>query len=198
MFVELFAGKGLLSNAVVKEGVPTMKPDDLASGGTDFADHKEVEQLKTRLLEWHEQGSRFVIHLAPPCSTFSRVRDRSAKTRLRSPEFPEGLDSKNEQVTYANRVADNAYGSARWAAQPPLLAAVTVENPAKSYFWDYVGKLGAEEEFVDVIFSQCRFGTPYKKTPVCDVGIARWTSWTNDARWLAPPLRVAGPDHRDM
>ena len=97
--MELFAGKGFLSKAVAKEGVPTMMPNDLADGGTDFANDEEVDALKSRLVEWKEQGSRFVIHLAPPCSTFSRARDRSRKTRLRSPEFPGGLDPKNEQVT---------------------------------------------------------------------------------------------------
>ena len=163
MFVELFAGQGSLSHAVAKVGVPTMAPNDLASGGTDFSNMEQVDELKDQLKEWKAAGMEFIIHLAPPCSTFSRARDRSRKTRLRSSEFPAGLEPVSEKVVVANRIAVAAYAFAEWAAGCELEAAVTMENPARSYLWDFVQGEAKTNNFQDIVFSQCRFGAPYKK-----------------------------------
>ena len=138
LFAEFFAGEGGLSAEVAKAGAPTWKPDDLESGGIDFACGEAVRELKARLQEWKHAGAHLVLHFAPPCATFSRARDRSRLTRLRSPQHVAGLPGVGAEVEAANRVADLTKDLAEWAAEE-LNAIITIENPETSYLWDYWG-----------------------------------------------------------
>ena len=79
LFVEFFAGSANLTEAVANLGVDVASPNDLSLGGADFRKSYEVEGLKQQLAELHQAGRQLMIHLAPPCSTFSRARDRSRK-----------------------------------------------------------------------------------------------------------------------
>ena len=117
----------------------------------------------------------------PPCSTFSRARDRSAATRLRSSEFPAGLPELSPELSAVaaeamkflseegNLIAKNAHELAVWAAKE-LKAVVILENPRLSYLWPFIdGTLsGREPAWQDIIISQCLFGAPYKKDLVSD------------------------------
>ena len=163
IFAEFFAGDGGLSREVARLGVPTWQPDDLATGGVDFSDGDAVAAVKRRLEDWKSRGASLILHFAPPCSTFSRARDRSRLTRLRSPEHPEGLPGMEAEVAVANKIAENTLELAEWAAVS-LDAVVTIENPGTSYLWEFWGPSRVKDVLVDDLFlSQCCFGTPYRK-----------------------------------
>ena len=115
-------------------GIACRQPDDGASGGTDFSVAAQVTALKDELRRRSDEGFRLCIHLAPPCSTFSRARDRRADTRLRSMEHPQGIPPLTEEVKYANAVAKRALELACWANRE-LGAVASVENPDGSYLW---------------------------------------------------------------
>ena len=137
IFCEFFAGKGVLSREVARLGVKVLPPDEVTEGGTDFGSKTQVEKLKEKLKELAEETAQLIIHLAPPCATFSRARDRSAKTRLRSNAWPEGLPGKQGRTRHPNLLAKRAFDLANWAADE-LNAWVTLENPRRSYIWQYV------------------------------------------------------------
>ena len=128
LFCEFFAGEGALTSAMSKAGVPVRFPDDLAGGGTDFQDKHAVDELRRELGEVVASGVKLMVHFAPPCSTFSRARNRSGRTRLRSDEFPQGLPRCQEQCKSANIIARNTLDLAEWLARE-CKAAVSIENP---------------------------------------------------------------------
>ena len=162
-FVELFAGTGVLTKAVRRLGIACAEPEDVVTGGTDFRVHGQVEQLKEQLSEMAERTRHLFIHLAPPCATFSRARDRSVRTRLRNNWYPGGLPGKEAQTKEANQVARRAYKLACWAAVE-LGAKVTLENPRRSYLWQFVDKFTpAEADFYDLHFSPCLHGSEFQK-----------------------------------
>jgi hypothetical protein len=136
-FAEFFAGQGGLTKAMLRKGIRCREADEVETkGGIDFRQCKEVAKLKVELRDRRTEGATFLRHFAPPCSTFSRARDRAAVTRLRSTESPEGstdLDAyQRSQVTEANEVALQTLDLAIWAAKE-LSAVITLENPAGSY-----------------------------------------------------------------
>ena len=163
VFVELFAGTGVLTKAVANLGVHTETPNEFEAGGTDFRERKQVEALQEHLHGLASQFHHMVLHLAPPCATFSRARDRSTRTRLRSKFYPEGIPGKTQGTREANLIARRAYRLACWAADE-LGAKVTMENPWRSYLWTYLKKMkGAESEVVDVHLTPCMYGAPFQK-----------------------------------
>ena len=163
-FYECFAGSAGLTNAVRALGV-IAEADEASDGGTNFLDIDAVDELKKKLRAKQLDGHRVALHLAPPCSTFSRARDRGRRTRLRSRDHPEGLPGKRLQVKEANAIADTAWDLARWAADQGML--VSLENPRSSYLWEFVERSGdSGEGWHDVTLSQCRFGAPYQKPTI--------------------------------
>jgi hypothetical protein len=122
------------------------------------------------------------VHFAPPCSTFSRARDRSTFTKLRSSTHPGGLPSlsvkQRETVNEANDIAKNTY-DLPWLSGS-MCAVVTLENPAGSYLWKYFELIRPRDrsKYEDASLSQCMFGTPYKRQTVIRV-------WNSSADRLA-------------
>ena len=104
MFVEMFAGSGELSKAV-RRVMETLTDDPFTVGGTDFLDPDALHDFKGRLAALRTSGAELYFHVAPPCSTFSRARDRSARTRLRSREQPEGFDPQERRTREGNEIA---------------------------------------------------------------------------------------------
>ena len=90
LFCEFFAGRGVLTKRVQEAGVPVSRPEDLSLGGLDFTEEDTVDKVKKMLADQAASGAKLLVHFAPPCSTFSRARDRSWKTRLRSTARPQG------------------------------------------------------------------------------------------------------------
>ena len=132
LFCEFFSGEGPLTSAVLAAGVPARSPDDLAHGGTDFEHKSAVEEIRRELAELAASGVKLVVHFAPPCSTFSRARDRSSKTKLRSSDFPQGLPRHAQRTHSANLVARHTLDLAEGLARD-CGAAVSIENPETSY-----------------------------------------------------------------
>ena len=166
---------------MLKLGIACEPPNDAAEGGTDFTSKPQVERLKAHLRVLRMSGKRLVIHLAPPCSTFSRARDRSKATRLRSSSHPAGLAWLNperaEIAGEANQIALHAFDFAVWAAKA-LDAVVSLENPSGSYIWPWstLQKDFSESSFEDAVVSQCLFGAPYRK----DTKFRLWNAKASD------------------
>ena len=150
LFVEIFAGSGRLTAAVKRAGMSVLPPDEAAMGGTDFLSASSVDELmdwvkwkikeKYRLEKEHfdETGEVIIVvfHIVPPCSTFSKARDRSWRTRVRSRLNPSGFRPRSLEVRQANVIARRAITLARKAVQE-LDAIVTMENPDRNYIWQY-------------------------------------------------------------
>ena len=88
----------------------------------------QVEELKGQLRHHAAQGKMLIVHMAPPCNTFSRARDRSDRTKLRSKECPQGILPDEPSVVLANWIAQNAVDLAVWIYQD-LGGWVSIENP---------------------------------------------------------------------
>ena len=161
LFGEFFAGEGGLTKAMIDVNIKVLPPNELDEGGTDFADNEQVEELKSKLWEL-AKTQRLALHFAPPCATFSRARDRSMKTRLRSSRCPAGLPSKRSQTRTANKVAKNAWNLAKWAAEE-LQALTTFENPQRSYMWQYLDEHCDTSGKHEIDLSACMFGAAYQK-----------------------------------
>ena len=112
---------------------------------------------------WARVAKPLIVHFAPPCSTFSRARDRSAKTKVRSRTRPGGIHPIPQFVKDANEIAEATYELAlgiahKWGVW------VSIENPARSYMWSFFGN---DHEFdtscKDIVLAACRFGAPFQK-----------------------------------
>ena len=114
--IEVFAGDGCFSKACMEAGLLVHEPDDVRWGGTDFLDPVSVAGLEFRLERWSKVAHPLIVHFAPPCSTFSRARDRSRKTKVRSRMRPGGLHPVPDFVKEANEIAEVTYELAMKAA----------------------------------------------------------------------------------
>jgi hypothetical protein len=167
-FAEFFAGSAGLTQTLRRLGVTCREADDLATGGTDFSDPAAVAVVKLEPRGLRCEGWKLALHFATPCNSFSRARDRSEATQLRSADFPEGLPDLDAGqvlvVTKANDIALITFDTAIWAARD-LCAVVTSENPATSYLWLLLAKRRPQAKFTwtDMNISQCLFGAPYRK-----------------------------------
>ena len=160
-FLEFFSGEGGLTAAVARTGVPTDPANDHFSGGVDFSNVAEVNALKEYIQGLHASGIQVMLHVAPPCATFSRARDRSWKTRLRSKDRPQGLLGKGWQCKQANLIARHALDVVEFAVSE-CGAAASFENPLTSYMWAFLD-FDEALDFTDVTFSPCMFGATYRK-----------------------------------
>ena len=66
IFLECFAGAGVLSKAVERVGFQVAPPQDLASGGIDFEDDAQVLSLWGYWASLREAGFMLAFHFAPP------------------------------------------------------------------------------------------------------------------------------------
>ena len=120
---------------------------------------------KDRLDYFRETGYDIEVwvHLAPPCSTFSKARDRSSKTRVRFMANPGGFWPRGSKVREGNLIARRAIELARWLREE-LGASITFENPDQSYLWLYGEHwFGSSKRFRDIRMSYCMFGKAYQK-----------------------------------
>ena len=127
-----------------------------------------MSALRSRLKELSEEGHQLLIHLAPPCATFSLARNRSKRTQLRSSAHPGGLPHLTDRIalarlTEANTIALASFSLATWA-HGELKAVEALENPSSSYMWQFAEQSSIDlGTFNDRTFSQCMYGTPYRK-----------------------------------
>ena len=143
-------------------GFQVAPPQDVESCGIDFEDDSQVVALWSYWASLREAGFQLVFHFAPPCSSFSAVRDRSKRTRLRSRLHPEGFDTSDLKTAAGNRAAKNTALSIRYLVTQ-LEAVGSLEQPTRSYMIPYLDQQNLLLEHDEVILHQCRFGRPYKK-----------------------------------
>ena len=132
-------------------------------GGTDFLDPQALADLKRRLAELSSSGADLYSHVAPPCSTFSRTRDRSARTKLRSTTHPEGLHPGDHRTEEGNRIALATADMVAYLVNE-LGARGSWEQPAGGYMFDFLDGQGALEglERDWALLHMCRYGRAYK------------------------------------
>ena len=121
-----------------------------------------------------QAGLSAAVHIAPECSTFSRVRERKIPgvhcRPLRSVEFPEGFTEglskrEYEQIEDANEIANWTASVCRRALADGRY--FIVENPMRSYLWSLPNfeTLAAEPGVFFVKCDSCMFGSSrYKPT----------------------------------
>ena len=141
VFIECFAGCGELSKAVNRVGIQTEPPQDALWGGVDFTDNRQVLELWEHWRSLRAAGLDLLFHFAPPCNTFSRARDRSWKTKLRSHSLPAGLDPSDPKAEEANEIARSAARSITFFVNQ-LGARGTLEQPASSYMLPFLDQEG--------------------------------------------------------
>ena len=104
LLIELFAGPGALSRAIGRH-LCTLPPRDLELGGVDFSDSAAVQVLHQSWQALADAGYHLLFRVAPPCASFSRARDRSYRTRLRSSAQPGGLYPEDPTTVLGNAIA---------------------------------------------------------------------------------------------
>ena len=164
VFLELFAGNGELTKQVAKI-VETLPPQDhFTSHGIDFLDLSAVHTLWQEWRPLVDAGARLIFHVAPPCATFSRARDRSSRTKLRSSLSPGGLYPSEPRTLDGNLIAKHTALSVDFLVNE-LGAVGSWEQPAGSYMFPYLETLGLPMAQPDkvILLHQCKFGRPWKK-----------------------------------
>ena len=217
VFGEFFAGKGVRTPAVHAAGLDVMEPQDVATGGADFASPEDLVRVRHRLSQ-ASRGRRLALHFAPPCSTFSVARNRSLATKVRSNTQPEGMlgpdGRRPQEVAVANEIARATAELALWS-HTSLGAFVSIENPEGSYLW----KLPCfnplfQEGWSFVKLHACMYGAEFRKPTalLCSPGWAPALSarceWRPaDARYTCghtgedgprPHLRLGGDGGADV
>ena len=174
LFVEAFAGCGRLSQAMRALGIQVAEPQDLETGGLDLRKPADLRRFREQLARWARLGYTIVLHLAIPCSTFSRARDRSHRTRVRSPTQLQGFSPLPEKVRDANLLAVSSAQTGAWVVSE-LGGCVSIENPAGSYLWPYLRSFGTMEGLpqLEVYLHMCRYGAAWKK-PTCLLFVGRF------------------------
>ena len=124
---------------------------------------------------------------ARPALPFSRARDRSFRTRLRSTAQPWGL-FQHPTSQLGNIFAYRSAFAVRVFLE--LGGSGSIENPASSYLWQVLDELLEGLECTDTFYHQCRFGSPFKKPTRLRV----WGDLDLSAlgRTCSPPLAVGG------
>ena len=139
--------------------------------------HKTVQKDLLRIAR--HPDLRYV-HVAPPCGTASRARDKLVRPhvqredlpdppQLRSDAFPMGLPNLNTRhpKLYLPVVAANEvyiFAAEFCATLTSLGISWTLENPARSYFWEVpVIKNLLGDAVGDVLLDLCMFGSKRMK-----------------------------------
>ena len=162
VFIECFAGAGGLTKAVQRVGFQVAPPQDVMTGGIDFTEEDQLAELWRYWASLREAGFQLAFHFAPPCSSFSAVRDRSKRTRLRSRLHPEGFDPEEPKTKAGNTAAVNTASSIHYLVNQ-LEAVGTLEQPTRSYMIPFLDSRDLLPEHEEIVLHQCRFGRPFKK-----------------------------------
>ena len=183
--VEVFSGTGILSRALTSHGFQIMAVDHQPRSSLvpvvrlDLCKDAHQQLLRQEL----ESNLPEALHIAPPCSTSSRAREKPKPKRLarlgvptpqplRSGLHPLGLPTlKPGSVTYervqaANKLYCFCFELMVWALGRGV--AFTIESPANSWMWSVFAWLAREETatqyhkfrhlLLEVIFDACQHG----------------------------------------
>ena len=149
---EIFSGSGVLSRALLEAGFEVIAVDHLPRSTLVPVVRLDLTDPHCKNTCWSLLRSRkpCVVHLAPPCGTASRARERRISSSLRkrgvpepkplrSAQHPLGLPSVKPntasfaKVTSANKLYELTFDILCWALNEGC--SITIENPTRSWFW---------------------------------------------------------------
>ena len=164
VFWEIFSGKAGLTREFLRQGWPCGPPVDILYN-TDFDVLNPLFLCVVLGLIFEHLIA--MLHLGPPCASFSMAVNRFVTYAMRSSASPAGLPDlpphREEKVRLGNALAVVAVRLAE--AQQRAGGLWTFEQPASSLMllYDPVAKLFANEYVVMVVTHVCSFGAPWKK-----------------------------------
>ena len=198
--IELCAGSAKLSAACAKTGLTAIAVDQASNRHQvrhhvmtlDLTDEGSWQLLR-RICETHEV---IWVHIAPPCGTASRARDRPmTSTRfgprpLRSLQYPMGLPFLRgrdlERVQLANKIYLATADFCAWLSNRNIYW--SVENPGRSYLWELPCfiRLRSLAQFFD--FDSCMHGGAR----------AKFTSFLSNSEGLFPLCLRCDGSHQHL
>ena len=169
-FVEVFAGSQTFTKVWQARGHSVFPVDIKLNPEHDFSVMATVDAVWARVETMTRDcgGKPPVVHLAPPCCTYSCAR----WPRLRSSAHPRGLPAalltpdQKKVVKYSNRISKNTFvlmnklaaGGVPHCFEQPVGSLLMKDRDFKSW----ASRWGAQRAVVD----QCQFGRPYRKRTV--------------------------------
>ena len=107
--------------------------------------------------------ARLCVVIEPPRASFLRARDRSARSQLRSPALPWGLDHSSGSAGHlathlGNSVVHRLREFVRWTAGRGDTCVLV--HPADSYLWRLLDDGASLPDSSDYDFTACMFGSP--------------------------------------
>ena len=173
-FIEVFVGTARLCTAVRKHGLPMSFAVDkfVPKHATCTVLCIDLLSPNGASLLWQalQDPSVVALHLAPPCNTATRARERpipGGPRPLRSTAQPDGLDGlssyEQQRVAEANRLYHLSHQIFQFCHATGIL--VSCENPGRSHFratsaWSPSLSL---EGVASVFFHHCTFGSERDK-----------------------------------
>ena len=114
VFMELFAGAGGLTAAVVRAGLAARRAEDIVGADGDAGRHFDLRRNEVfkRLRSDLRRGNIRWLHGAPPCKTFSRARRPGRWGPLRTAEYPGGRAAV-DRPCYRRQLVGAAHGPTR-------------------------------------------------------------------------------------
>ena len=160
-FLELFAGKAGISEAVLLQGVPILPPVDIVVDIVDW-------NFWNKILAVITAGLVFFLHCGTPCNTFASARKNDGgPPPLRSALEPMGLQELSEDnqalVLLGNIFLFRTVEACRLVFI--LGGNFSIENPLLSLMWQTqaMQQLISETPALALDFDQCAFGAPSVK-----------------------------------
>ena len=147
--LELYAGTGVYTQALVESGLRVVKPFEIKDGAEFDLGRRSTQQL---VLQWIRSGKIWSVHLGTPCTIWSIAR-RGIKNQQRARDKERaGVEAaifSAEVIRECNRC------KVFWS----------VENPATSklFQFDPIAELQALPGFHEVVFNMCMYGTDSRK-----------------------------------
>ena len=164
VFWEIFSGRAGLTREFLRQDWPCGPPIDiLYNPEYDVLDPLFFCVMLGLIFERLIR----VLHLGPPCSSFSMAVNRFKSYAMRSASCPAGFENlpphREEKVRLGNALAEIACKLAE--AQSKAGNFWTLEQPATSLMWLYacIAKLILSDDVFVVTVDVCMFGAPWRK-----------------------------------
>ena len=169
LFLELFAGKAGITEAVHLLGAPVLPPVDIELSDLVPTPRDVVDvAVWAHIMAIIAAGLVFFLHCGTPCNTFTAARKLDGgPPPLRSKDAPEGLPGlrlSDELLVFLGNLFLERSVEACFLVFA-LGGDFTIENPLLSLFWeaDHMKQLFSGARVFALDFDQCAFGTPLLK-----------------------------------
>ena len=196
LFLEIFSGSGNLSTAVKEFGLPVYAVDNKVRRHGQVATHA-LDLTKPSdasvLLDLACHANIASAHLAPPCGTSSRAREKPLPSHLshvraeplRSDDRPLGLEGLSGLDAVRVGAANKLYALTIvvFLILHVRGATISVENPSNSHFWAAVLALLSQHQWLqnlwlameDNVFQACMYGSDRDKWTTIKATSGRYT-----------------------